>query len=201
LTIKLEGEELLSEEAFVALSSKCPNVVNLEIDSWQGIDVISWSLKYFPQLKTIMCGFIGSGDAFPNYVAHQKLKKLKVGYFERSLELLFLFGCIEDLEVFEIGMKIRWKDLQMILNLPRLKALCLKRSPFVDEGFIKTMKKYGQNLESFHVQDLVRGENDVSLSPEELREEFKDQFPIFSFKAGKKWTMKKRNKKMICCDN
>jgi hypothetical protein len=34
------------------------------------------------------------------------------------------------------------------------------------------------------------------LSAEELQEEFKDQFPIFSFKAGKEWMMKA----MICCD-
>jgi hypothetical protein len=100
-------------------------------------------------------------------------------------------------------MKINWQELKMILSAKKLKALCLGEFPIVDKEFIGTMKKYGKSLESFHAQKGIEfEENDVESSPEELREEFKNQFPVFSLlKNSEKWIMKKNKKPKICCDN
>jgi hypothetical protein len=153
-------------------------------------------LQNFPQLEIFTCSFISVGYVFPYGLAHRNLKKLSISEFEISINLLFLFGCLENLEAFKIG-KIDWQDLQMILSAKKLKVLCVT-FPVLGEKFVGTLKMLGKNLESFHAQQVYE-EDYVDLSPEELREEFKEQFPIFSLKPGKKSLMKKSNKPMICC--
>jgi hypothetical protein len=194
--------ENLTEATIKALSTNCPSVVELSIGSLNEEDAINWCLQNFPQLKTFSCSSINGGHArytFPCGLQHLNLKKLEVMRFHRSLDMHFLFNCLENLEVFKTDQEIDWHDLQMTLGAPKLKALCLNKLPVVNEEFIRTMKKYGKSLESFHVHHCYEEEINVDLSPEELREEFKDQFPVFSFITGKKWLMKKSNKK-ICCD-
>jgi hypothetical protein len=191
--------EILSEEDAASLSTNCPNVVDLEIRSCHEGDDINWSLQYFPQLETFTCGYINDEYVYPNDLEHQNLKKLKISSFDLSVGLFFLFSRLENLEVFKTEMQIDWKDLQTILGAPKLKALCLKQFPVVDEDFIRIMTKHGMNLESFHVAIKEEDDDEIGLSPEELREKFKDQFPIFSFKDGRMWIMKKSNKPMICC--
>jgi hypothetical protein len=197
-TLEIDLEiEIVSEETVIALAANCPSVVNLYINS-EDDDAISWCLKNFTQLKTFSCSSIYDEYIFPHNLKHLNLKELEVSMFERSLNLLFLFQCLENLEIFKTEQKIDWQDLQMILGAKKLKALCFKSFIVLDKEFVKTLKMLGKNLESFHAQELYEVED--SLSPEELREEFKEHFPIFSLRSGKKWLMKKSNKPKICCD-
>jgi hypothetical protein len=194
----------MNEETVIALSANCPSMVNLNISSTNDDDAINLCLKNFPQLKTFSCIHIYHGYNFPYGLKHQNLNKLKINDFELSIGMLFLFGCLENLEVFKTEAKIDWQDLKAMLNAPKLKALCLKQFPIVDEGFVETLKENGKNLESVHVHEQYKDGFDVDnvhFSPEELREKFKDQFPVFSLRPVTKWTMKKSNKPKICCDN
>jgi hypothetical protein len=200
-TLKIDlGMEIVDEETVITLAANCPNVVNLNIDLGNEEDAINWSLKNFPSLETFSCSFINKEYVFPYNLTHHNLKKLEIREFELSINLLFLFSRLENLEFFKIETAIDWQGLQIILSAPKLEALCLKQFPVVDREFIRIMKNYGKNLESFHVLHGVGATVNFNLSSEELREEFKDQFPIFSYRAGNKWTMKKRNKPKNCCN-
>jgi hypothetical protein len=182
--------ENLNEATVKALSTDCPNVIELSIDSRNDDDAINWCLQNFPHTRyTFPCG-----------LKHLTLKKLEVIRFHRSLDLMFLFNCLKNLEVFKTDQEIDWQDLQMILSAKKLKALCLGKIPVVNKKFVGTLKKYEENLESFHVHHCYEVDINVDLSPEVLREEFKDQFPVFSLRPSKKWLMKKSNKAKICCD-
>jgi hypothetical protein len=198
LCLGLFIDDPLSRESAVALSSNCPNLVNLEIKT----DDIDVCLKYMSQLKTFKCNRILDTTDFSHDLDNQNLKKLELGCFNVRAGAHLLFGRVRNLEVFTTEMIIEWKELQAILTLPNLKALCLKGFPHVDEAFIWTLKNYGKNLESFHVRyNFNQSEEELYMSPRELREEFQDQFPIFSFRVGKMWTMKKSNKPFACCNN
>jgi hypothetical protein len=194
--------EIVSEETVMALAAICPSVVNLDIYSDNNDDAINWSLQNFPQLETLTCCYIDGEYTFTYNLAHLNLKKFEIIEFDFSIDFLFLLSCLENLEVFKTHQEIDWQDLRMILSAKKLKALCLTKFPIVNEEFIGTLNMLGKDLESFHVQQVYDEdyEDYIFLSPGHLREEFKDQFPVFSLRPGKKWLMKKSNKPNICCD-
>jgi hypothetical protein len=126
----------------------------------------------------------------------KNLKSLFLSSFEKSFDMTILFRICVNLEVFSTEKNIDWKILRCILEAPKLRALCLRSIPLVDTMFLETMKKNGQNLDSFHVS--VPQSYDCSR----LCHELKDQFPLFRKERAffhPKLVFRKTSREEECC--
>jgi hypothetical protein len=181
------------------LATNCPNVKKLSIDTitFDNNAIFNACLVAFPKLENFESySALTNRYIYPDILDLQSLTRLYISYFVESFDFSIFFQSCRNLEIFSTEERINWKILRCILGVPKLKALCLKFSPNADDKFIEMMQSYGQNLESFHVD----AHSDCNL--EQLREELKEQFPLFRKQPaypGFQFLMRKTNKKEACC--
>jgi hypothetical protein len=137
---------------------------------------------------------------------HQKLKKLQIslGNGEINHDFAKLIGCCTKLEDFSAVTVLTKGTLKKIFtlqpNLKSFKILCFilswKNFPLVTQADIAAIKENGKKLENFKLNYCIFEDG---ISPENLQEEFNDQFDTIeenlnSYNSTYSWKMEKTSK-------
>lgn len=189
-----------STESIYLLGQNCPNLKSFKLTSNISFHYLNRIVESFPNLDSLSLIFDSrTAYVYQFGVQHDNLKKLFIqSAYSDPEQLPMLLEKCKKIEEFSTSLTVsNWFIEKLLQMKPNLKALIFT-TPYTDftsrkvnKNFVSTLKKFGNNLNEFQFNQF-RFEDQIT--PQILRQEFKDQFKTINFVGEsltgcKEWTM------------